>query len=103
MLCYGTQVPHAVVQGEHIQQHACDDQVVGESERAARTVNVRTRDNQVHGMRPLAEVTAVLLREKAERSLGSLFGKDDGLVKAGGANGNGLVAPVDASSNGAVA
>lgn len=47
--------------------------VVGNDERAARTVNVRTRDNQVHGERALAEVLSVLERERNERSLHCCF------------------------------
>ncbi|CAL5218892.1 g631 [Coccomyxa viridis] len=48
--------------------------VVGEKEEAEGTVNVRTRDNVVHGMHSLASVKDVLLREKASRSLTSIFG-----------------------------
>ena len=51
-----------------------DRQVVGEKEEAEGTVNVRTRDNVVHGMRSLASVKQVLLEEKASRSLASIFG-----------------------------
>ena len=49
-------------------------QVVGEKEEAEGTVNVRTRDNVVHGMHSLASVKQVLLEEKASRSLASIFG-----------------------------
>lgn len=49
-------------------------QVVGEKEREQKTVNVRTRDNVVHGEHKLSEVVQVLLQEKAQRSLVSLFG-----------------------------
>ena len=48
--------------------------MVGEKEEAEGTVNVRTRDNVVHGMRSLASVKQVLLEEKASRSLTSSFG-----------------------------
>ena len=48
-------------------------QVVGEKEEAEGTVNVRTRDNVVHGMHPLESVKQVLLEEKAARSLTSMF------------------------------
>ncbi|KAK2078954.1 hypothetical protein QBZ16_002644 [Prototheca wickerhamii] len=51
--------------------------VVGAAEKEQRTVNVRTRDNHVHGQRPLDDVIAVLLRERDERSLGSLFAEED--------------------------
>lgn len=48
--------------------------VVGEQEMAEGTVNVRTRDNVVHGMRPLAEVKQLLAQERDSRSLTSAFG-----------------------------
>lgn len=38
------------------------------------TVNVRTRDNVVHGMRPLQEVKQLLAQERDSRSLESAFG-----------------------------
>jgi threonyl-tRNA synthetase len=38
------------------------------------TVNVRTRDNVVHGMRTVAEVKQLLARERDSRSLDSAFG-----------------------------
>jgi threonyl-tRNA synthetase len=57
--------------------------VVGEKEKEERTVNVRTRDNQVHGMHALDAVVEVMLREKATRALESLFG--EGGVGTGGA------------------
>lgn len=47
---------------------------MGEKEEAEDTVNVRTRDNVVHGMHSLASVKQVLLEEKASRSLASIFG-----------------------------
>jgi threonyl-tRNA synthetase len=47
--------------------------VVGEKEIEQRLVNVRTRDNVVHGMHPLAHVMEVMAREKERRSLVSLF------------------------------
>eukprot|EP00884_Botryococcus_braunii_P020679 jgi/Botrbrau1/7295/Bobra.0318s0027.1 len=47
--------------------------VVGEQEKAERTVNVRTRDNQVHGQHKLEAVLEVLRKERATRSLESLF------------------------------
>jgi len=49
-------------------------QVVGEKEEAEGTVNVRTRDNVVHGMHSLESVKQVLLEEKTTRSLTSIFG-----------------------------
>jgi len=48
--------------------------VVGAEEAAARTVNVRTRDNKVHGMHKLEDVLVVLQEEKGTRSLTSSFG-----------------------------
>ncbi len=57
----------------------CTVQVVGEKEREQKTVNVRTRDNVVHGEHALSEVVQVLQEEKAQRSLVSLFkGHDNG-------------------------
>lgn len=52
--------------------------VVGEKEQVARTVNVRTRDNNVHGEHALASVIDVMSRERDERSLVGLFGAADG-------------------------
>lgn len=52
-------------------------QVVGEEEKKASTVNVRTRDNHVHGMHTLDEVLRVLQEEKGTRSLVGLFGKNE--------------------------
>ena len=52
--------------------------VVGEKERSEQTVNVRTRDNQVHGMHKLSSVLEILVNEKDSRSLVSLFGEEDG-------------------------
>ena len=49
-------------------------QVVGEKEEAEGTVNVRTRDNVVHGMHSLESVKEVLMEEKTTRSLTSIFG-----------------------------
>ncbi len=50
--------------------------MVGEKEEAEGTVNVRTRDNVVHGMHPLEAVEKVLVDEKLSRSLTSIFGHD---------------------------
>eukprot|EP00197_Chlamydomonas_leiostraca_P002015 CAMPEP_0202857222 /NCGR_PEP_ID=MMETSP1391-20130828/251_1 /ASSEMBLY_ACC=CAM_ASM_000867 /TAXON_ID=1034604 /ORGANISM="Chlamydomonas leiostraca, Strain SAG 11-49" /LENGTH=715 /DNA_ID=CAMNT_0049536001 /DNA_START=82 /DNA_END=2229 /DNA_ORIENTATION=+ len=47
--------------------------VVGEEERKARTVNVRTRDNVVHGMFKLEELNEILVEELKTRSLASKF------------------------------
>ena len=58
--------------------------VVGEKERADRMVNVRTRDNHVHGMHSLDSVAEILLKEKCERSLESLFGQSSGEHPADG-------------------
>lgn len=49
--------------------------VVGEQERVNGTVNVRTRDNQVHGMHTIEAVMEVLVTEKRSRSLVSMFEK----------------------------
>lgn len=53
------------------------EQVVGEKEEAEGTVNVRTRDNIVHGMHALDAVQEILLREKDTRSLTSIFGAEE--------------------------
>ena len=71
--------------------------VVGEKEQAQKTVNVRTRDNQVHGEHPLSHVIDVMGRERATRSITGLFGDGD----AGAAAGTGKGA--DAAANGAEA
>ena len=47
--------------------------VCGRSEVTARTVNVRTRDNVVHGECQLDKLKEILLEEKKVRSLTSLF------------------------------
>jgi threonyl-tRNA synthetase len=49
--------------------------VCGKSEMSARTVNVRTRDNVVHGECPLDKLMETLLKEKKTRSLTSSFEK----------------------------
>ncbi|KAK3246693.1 hypothetical protein CYMTET_43779 [Cymbomonas tetramitiformis] len=51
--------------------------VMGEEEAKNRTVNVRTRDNKVHGERSLAEVLAVLAEEKATRAQECCFKSAD--------------------------
>jgi threonyl-tRNA synthetase len=56
--------------------------VVGEKERTEQTVNVRTRDNHVHGMHQLSSVLEVLCKEKSTRSLVSLFGDGDAKAEA---------------------
>ncbi len=50
-------------------------QVVGEEEKKAGLVNVRTRDNHVHGMHALARVVETLRAEKAAKSIASCFGE----------------------------
>eukprot|EP00878_Enallax_costatus_P001087 GHUV01001224.1.p1 GENE.GHUV01001224.1~~GHUV01001224.1.p1 ORF type:complete len:714 (+),score=237.30 GHUV01001224.1:1826-3967(+) len=49
--------------------------VVGEQERAEGTVNVRTRDNVVHGMHQLEDVKRLIAQERDSRSLTSVFGE----------------------------
>lgn len=51
--------------------------VCGESEKANETVNVRTRDNKVHGEHKLTALLEVLARERATRSLTCCF-EDEG-------------------------
>lgn len=48
--------------------------VVGEKEVAGGTVNVRTRDNAVHGAHAVEDVLAALCAERDQRAFGSLFG-----------------------------
>lgn len=47
--------------------------VVGEQEKEAKTVNVRTRDNAVHGMHSIESFLKVVAQERDERSLNSAF------------------------------
>jgi hypothetical protein len=54
--------------------------VVGAEEMASRTVNVRSRDNVVHGAMQLDDVAVRLAAECASRSVHSAF---DGLMAAG--------------------
>ncbi len=49
--------------------------MVGEEEKKAGLVNVRTRDNHVHGMHSLERVVDVLLQERGSRSITSSFGE----------------------------
>jgi threonyl-tRNA synthetase len=51
--------------------------VVGEEEASAGTVNVRTRDNKVHGMHSIADLITVLKEERDGRSLTSMFEKEE--------------------------
>ena len=51
--------------------------VCGESEKANETVNVRTRDNKVHGEHKLTALLEVLARERSTRSLTCCF-EDEG-------------------------
>jgi hypothetical protein len=57
--------------------------VVGEKEQEAGTVNVRTRDNQVHGEHKLEHVIEVMSNERSTRSLEGLFGEKSGSGDAG--------------------
>lgn len=50
--------------------------VVGEQEKAARTVNVRTRDNVVHGMFSISDFVEIVAKEKNERLRDSAFAKE---------------------------
>lgn len=60
--------------------------VVGEAEKAEQTVNVRTRDNHVHGMHKLADLLVVLRRERDQRLLESAFGKQAAAAADGDAH-----------------
>lgn len=57
--------------------------VVGEQEKENGTVNVRTRDNAVHGMHKVEDIIGILAEEKNKRSLVSIFKKDDAEVPNG--------------------
>lgn len=60
--------------------------VVGEAEKAAQTVNVRTRDNVVHGMFSLKDVKELMVQERNSRSRDSaLSGKGQKPAAADGA------------------
>eukprot|EP00803_Ostreobium_quekettii_P004623 evm.model.scf_474.4 EVM.evm.TU.scf_474.4 scf_474:55752-66411(-) len=58
--------------------------VVGEQEQINGTVNVRTRDNVVHGMHSVQEVIGILQDERKSRSLGAKFTKGEGGEGEGG-------------------
>jgi threonyl-tRNA synthetase len=47
--------------------------VVGEQEKENKTVNVRTRDNVVHGMHTVSDLKVLLAKERDSRSLTSAF------------------------------
>lgn len=47
----------------------CSVEVVGEKEKTSETVNVRTRDNKVHGERSVQDCMKRLQELKAARSL----------------------------------
>ncbi len=64
--------------------------VVGEAEKAGRSVNVRTRDNVVHGTMTLQDFCTKVAAERDSRSLESCFkgeGQADGHGKAAAADG----------------
>lgn len=48
--------------------------MLGEKEQVAETVNVRTRDNQVHGEHALSHVIEIMSKERDTHSLEGLFG-----------------------------
>lgn len=56
--------------------------VVGEQEQTTQTVNVRTRDNKVHGEHPLKSVIEIMSKERSSRSIVGLFGGKDGALEA---------------------
>lgn len=59
--------------------------VVGETEKAQKLVNVRTRDNIVHGMYQLDELVRILKSERDLRSLTSQFhGREESALVAEG-------------------
>ena len=75
--------------------------MVGEQERQNGTVNVRTRDNVVHGMFTLADVAEVLRHEKGTRSLTSSFEQFKAQKQGGSGGGAGGGEGGDAAANGA--
>ena len=85
-------MPVCVVMGRNVSSCMRWAQVVGEKERVDQTVNVRTRDNVVHGEHKLADVLKVLQAEKAARSLEGHFGEQS--------NGAAAAAPAAPASNG---
>ena len=56
--------------------------VVGEGEKTNRTVNVRTRDNVVHGEVKLEELMTVLNEERSTKSLTCMFGVEKSAAAA---------------------
>ena len=46
-----------------------------------RTVNVRTRDNVVHGMFKLTDVAEILKEERDKRTLESIFSQKKGMAQ----------------------
>ena len=56
--------------------------VVGEGEKTHGTVNVRTRDNVVHGEHKLEALLEVLNQERQERSLTCMFGVEKSAAAA---------------------
>ncbi|MEW5303635.1 MAG: hypothetical protein WDW36_006308 [Sanguina aurantia] len=64
--------------------------VVGEAEKAQKLVNVRTRDNIVHGMYQLEELVSILCSERDLRALASQFHP-----RAGDGAGEGAAAAAD--------
>jgi threonyl-tRNA synthetase len=78
--------------------------VVGAEEKEAGTVNVRTRDNHVHGQHSLERVVEVMQRERAARSLVGLFGEEGSQeAAAAAANGGGDGAAPAPAENGSAA
>mmetsp|Transcript_3792 Transcript_3792/g.4274 ORF Transcript_3792/g.4274 Transcript_3792/m.4274 type:complete len:725 (-) Transcript_3792:256-2430(-) len=80
--------------------------VVGDSEAAAGTVNVRTRDNHVHGMHSIGSVLSILAQEKSTRAKESIFaefketGAESGTAAAPPAAGDSASATSAAPSSG---
>lgn len=72
--------------------------VLGEKEQAADTVNVRTRDNHVHGEHALSHVIEIMSKERDTRSLQGLFGGD--AAAGGGADGGAGKAAADGGADG---
>ncbi|GBF99477.1 threonyl-tRNA synthetase [Raphidocelis subcapitata] len=76
--------------------------VVGEAEAAEGTVNVRTRDNVVHGMYSAADVVAIMKEEKDARALESIFSNKKELRRGGGGSGGGEDGAAAGGADGAV-
>ena len=77
--------------------------VVGQEEMDAKTVNVRTRDNQVHGQRTISELCAVLSLEREKRVRDCMFATEEGEAVASAAKSSIVAASVVEAQGGPAA